>query len=93
MPSEVFHKDVWFGGRVQGVGFRAHTLYAARGYEVTGVVKNLPDGRVFLQVEGSEKEVTDFIKEVRRQLAAYIRDVEERDFWGAPCFSGFHILH
>ncbi|MDR2844546.1 MAG: acylphosphatase [Puniceicoccales bacterium] len=91
MPYDVFHKDVWFSGRVQGVGFRAHTLHVARGYEVTGAVKNLLDGRVFLQVEGTEKEVSLFLLELRRQLADYIREVEEHSFWGASCFNDFCI--
>ncbi|MDR2512550.1 MAG: acylphosphatase [Puniceicoccales bacterium] len=89
MPSEVFHRDVWFGGHVQGVGFRASVLHVARAFEVTGKVGNLVDGRVFLQVEGTEREVQDFVAEVRRQLAFYIRDVEVRDFWGRPCFTDF----
>ena len=35
-----------YEGKVQGVGFRAEILSRAKGYEVTGWVKNLPDGRV-----------------------------------------------
>lgn len=91
MPSEVFHKDVWFSGRVQGVGFRARTLQVARGYEVTGCVRNLADGRVFLQAEGSEKEVSAFVAELRRQMTNHIREVEERSFSGAACFTDFRI--
>jgi len=33
-----------FEGKVQGVGFRSSVLSLAKGYEVTGWVKNLPDG-------------------------------------------------
>jgi len=42
-------KQVLYTGRVQGVGFRYSTKQIASGYEVTGIVKNLPDGRVQLQ--------------------------------------------
>ena len=91
MSSEVYHNDVWFDGHVQGVGFRAHVINIARGYEVTGIVRNLVDGRVFIQAEGTEKEVSEFLVEVKRQLACYIRKEEVREFWGAPCFTGFHI--
>ncbi|MCW0220992.1 MAG: acylphosphatase [Prosthecobacter sp.] len=42
-------KQVLYSGRVQGVGFRYSTKQIASGYEVTGSVKNLPDGRVQLQ--------------------------------------------
>ena len=39
---------VLYSGRVQGVGFRATVRYLACGYDVTGTVRNLPDGRVEL---------------------------------------------
>jgi acylphosphatase len=93
MPSEVYHKDVWFSGRVQGVGFRLQTMYIARGYDVTGQVQNMNDGRVFLQAEGTEKEVSAFLDEIKRQMKSYIRDTEERSFSGAPCFKDFRIVH
>ena len=92
MPREVFHKDVWFSGHVQGVGFRFQTLQVARGFEVTGRVGNLNDGRVFLQAEGSEREVAAFVEEVRRQLGGFIRDCEEKSFSGASCFVDFQIV-
>lgn len=76
---------------MQGVGFRADVLGVARGFEVSGVVKNLVDGRVLLQVEGAEAEVAAFLAGVRLRLARFIREVEEREFWGAPCFSGFAL--
>src|SRR5215470_10194518 len=40
----------FFSGRVQGVGFRYQTLQLAKGFEVSGWVMNLPDGRVQLEV-------------------------------------------
>ncbi len=92
MPREVFHMDVWFGGRVQGVGFRFQTLQVARGFEVTGRVKNLNDGRVFLQAEGAEREVAAFVAEVRRQLGPFIREAEEKSFSGVACFTDFQIV-
>ena len=39
-------RQVYYTGRVQGVGFRYSTKRIASGYDVTGSVKNLPDGRV-----------------------------------------------
>ena len=39
-------RHVFFEGRVQGVGFRWTVKNLARGYDVIGWVKNLPDGRV-----------------------------------------------
>jgi len=93
MAPQIFHKDVWFSGRVQGVGFRFTVLQIARGFEVTGRVRNLADGRVFLQVEGAEKEVSLFVEEISRQLASFIREVEEKAFCGASLFTNFQIAH
>jgi hypothetical protein len=37
--------QIFYEGRVQGVGFRYATKSLARGFEITGVVRNLEDGR------------------------------------------------
>lgn len=52
----------FYSGRVQGVGFRATVRQLACGYDVTGTVRNLPDGRVELIAEGTRKELEDFLK-------------------------------
>ena len=56
-----------FEGRVQGVGFRYTVKDLARGFEVRGWVKNLPDGTVELQVMGEPDEVADFIREIAEE--------------------------
>lgn len=48
-------------GRVQGVGFRYSAKKAARDLMVTGYVKNLPDGSVFIEIEGLEEALEKFI--------------------------------
>jgi acylphosphatase len=49
---------VFYSGRVQGVGFRVTVRQIARGFDVTGAVRNLFDGRVELVAEGEKGEVT-----------------------------------
>jgi len=61
---------------VQGVGFRATAVHAARSFDVTGWVKNLPDGRVALWAEGEAEEVAAFLAELRRRMSGYI-DAEQ----------------
>lgn len=63
---------VYFSGRVQGVGFRYTAVQIARGYGVTGVVENLPDGRVRLVVEGAGEQATGFVDDLARKMGGYI---------------------
>lgn len=77
-PPNVFHQTVFFTGHVQGVGFRYQTVQIAKGFEVTGYVKNLPDGRVNLEAEGTEREVLGFVAEVEDQLSGYVKHAEKR---------------
>lgn len=90
MP-EVHHATVFFTGRVQGVGFRYQALEVAKGFEVSGFVMNLPDGRVQLEVEGAVAEVRDFIVAVQERMEGYIRKVEQTDGRRAATFQGFSI--
>jgi len=57
---------LFISGRVQGVGFRASTRYAALELKVTGWVKNLPDKRVEAVVEGPADKVAALIEYVRK---------------------------
>jgi acylphosphatase len=52
-------------GRVQGVGFRYFTEAAAAREGLHGWVRNLPDGRVEINVEGEAEAVERFERNVR----------------------------
>jgi acylphosphatase len=54
------------GGRVQGVGFRFFTEAAAVREGLRGWVRNLPDGRVEIEIEGDAESVERFEQSVRR---------------------------
>jgi acylphosphatase len=53
-------------GRVQGVGFRYFALDVARRENLTGIVRNLPDGRVEAIAEGDEESLQRFEAALRR---------------------------
>ena len=53
---------VYISGRVQGVFFRAETQRAAKGFNLTGWVRNLADGRVEALFEGEDKSVDKMLE-------------------------------
>lgn len=70
-------RQVFYEGRVQGVGFRYTVKTLARGFDVVGWVRNLPDGRVELQAGGDAEEVDDFLATIRESaLAGHIQREE-----------------
>jgi acylphosphatase len=85
-------RRVYYSGDVQGVGFRYTTRGLARGYPVTGTVRNLPDGRVELVAEGEPDEVERFLEAVRRRMGSYIADVSVQDE-SPQGFADFRITH
>ena len=69
-------RQVFYEGRVQGVGFRFTVKQIARGYEVIGWVRNLDDGRVELQCSGERAEVEAFLEAIAEsELKAHIKGV------------------
>jgi len=78
---------------VQGVGFRYQTVGVAKGFDVTGFVRNLADGRVHLYVEGEESEVVAFQAEVESELKTYIRESEIQTTEGERTCQNFRIEH
>ena len=69
-------RRIVFTGRVQGVGFRASTAWAARGFDVAGYVRNLPDGSVEVVAEADPAEIDRFVDAVRERMSGFIRGVE-----------------
>jgi len=84
--------QILYSGKVQGIGFRYTVKTAASGFDVTGTVRNLPDGRVELIAEGTRDELNAFREGIRESgLEHFIRD--EDVSWGEATnqFRGFEI--
>ena len=89
--EEVQRREVYYSGRVQGVGFRYTARQIARQFAVTGYVKNLPDGRVELVVEGPAEEIQAMLHAVRTEMGRCIRDVRETQSRATGRFSSFDV--
>jgi acylphosphatase len=75
------------------VGFRYAARTAAAGFDVTGVIRNLPGGRVELIVEGLRDELESFRAAIRDTGLAGFIDNEELQWDSARNeFRGFEII-
>jgi acylphosphatase len=69
-------------GRVQGVFFRVYTRnYARELQDVTGYVKNLPDGRVEILAEGPEDSLKKMIHWVKMGGSPASNVTKTEEFW------------
>lgn len=89
----MIHRKITVKGKVQGVFFRATARSVAVRLGLSGAVKNLPDGHVWIVAEGPETAIQEFIDWCRvGPTGATVTglDIEE----GAPeHYQGFEILH
>ena len=86
-------KICYFSGRVQGVGFRYTAQNIAQQYNVKGYVKNLPDGRVELVLEGDDDEMDHIVDSIRQRLDSFIGKVDFNLLPATGEFAQFHIRH
>lgn len=90
----LYHRrECRFSGRVQGVGFRYTVKNLAMQYNVAGYVRNLPDGRVELVMEGPDDEINGLLEDVSRKMNCYIKGLDQ--IVAAPTgeFDYFAIRH
>jgi len=87
-------KQVFYSGHVQGVGFRYTVKRISTGYEVTGWVRNLADGRVEVQAKSAdEEELEAFLEDIKSScLGGNIREVEIHDIPPLGDVKGFSIV-
>ncbi|HEX8137771.1 MAG TPA: acylphosphatase [Pyrinomonadaceae bacterium] len=80
------------GGEVQGVGFRFFAQRAAARHQVTGYVRNLPDGRVEALAEGPTENVEAFKHELATGPAyAHVENIEELNIEPTGSYPTFRI--
>lgn len=75
-------RQVFYSGRVQGVGFRGAVRRIAAGFEVTGWIKNLDDGRVEMQAMTADTE----------EMSEFLQAIDESDLAGLIKERELHII-
>jgi acylphosphatase len=86
-------KTYYFDGRVQGVGFRYTAQNIALRYDVGGYVRNLPDGRVEMVLEGEDEILDQVVTNVSRRMNSYIRHIQSSTAPATGEFTEFMIRH
>jgi acylphosphatase len=92
MDSQFYFTKCYFSGHVQGVGFRYQAVSIAKGFELTGYVKNMSDGRVELLAEGEEAEVINFLEVIESELDAFIKNTEQETGSRPKQYTNFSII-
>lgn len=90
MEEKILYK-ITVKGRVQGVGFRYSTLREARRLGISGFVRNMPDGSVYIEAEASEEVLKIFIKWCE-QGPGFVSSVHASVYPPAG-YTGFYINH
>ena len=92
--STCYHRCLChFSGRVQGVGFRYTAQNIAMRHNVTGYVRNLPDGRVEMVVEGPDEETDQVVGDLQQKMSCYIRRIDKVLHPATGEFDRFFIRH
>ena len=82
---------ILFSGTVQGVGFRYTACRSAAGFDVTGSVRNLRDGRVECVVEGEAAEIDAFLADLRERMSGYVESATQQTLPYTGQFSRFEV--
>lgn len=92
MSGEIVRKHVIVGGRVQGVGFRFFVIEQAGLLGAKGWVRNLPDGRVEAEIEGSPEIVNQLLDQLRvGPRLSHVTSLDVQDLDGPAPHKDFRV--
>ena len=84
-------RHVIFIGRVQGVGFRYTAHRIAHRHQLTGFVRNLPDGTVEMLAQGPDQDIDDCIQDIKEYFGDYLRETRIQEIPTDPKYMDFRI--
>ena len=84
----------FISGRVQGVGFRYFAIAQASELDITGWVRNLPDGRVEVYAEGEKERIEEFYYRLSKgPSAAIVVSVEVKEETPKGSYQSFMVKY
>ena len=86
-------RTIHYAGRVQGVGFRYTVRNIALQFNVLGYVRNLPDGKVELVVEGPDSEIDQILQCIRERMSGFIKSESNQSSPATGEYPHFTIRH
>jgi acylphosphatase len=84
-------RNIIFIGRVQGVGFRFTAHRMAQRHQISGFVRNLPDGTVEMLAQGPVQDIDDCIRDINDYFGDYIRETRIQEIPTDPKLKDFRI--
>lgn len=91
--SEKKHYHILVKGKIQGVGFRDIVEDIADSLDLTGYVQNQSSKDIFIEIEGEDGKITEFIQSIRNiPPPVKIKSLEVIEYPYFGKFSEFTIM-
>ena len=88
---ELTAKKIVFSGRVQGVGFRFTALNIASRCQLTGYVRNIPEGDVEMVAQGPAETIDECVRDLQDSFVGSISHVDIEETTPDPKLTDFRI--
>lgn len=86
--------EIRITGRVQGVGFRFFAREKAAVCNITGWVKNMPDGNLFILAQGTETDINTFLDYLKiGPSMSRVNKIIKNKIPGIDKFSSFQVKY
>ncbi|MBE3144645.1 MAG: acylphosphatase [Planctomycetes bacterium] len=88
---ELTARKIVFSGRVQGVGFRFTALNIANRCQLTGYVRNIPEGNVEMLAQGSAEMIDECVRDIQDSFVGSVSHIDIEPATPDPKITDFRI--
>lgn len=92
MSDTIKRWHIFFDGRVQGVGFRFTAQIFASELKLVGWVRNMYDGRVEMEVQGTEEKLNRLVNRLKTTPPIRISECDIREIVVKESEKKFSVL-